>query len=121
MSEKGDLQPDGERFLIMFPCFAVMDRDCKGGVVLPQQDGQTACVILTDEDLLRSFRQEYGFAGPTVRFEFEFQLFLYLRALPPSVTQVAFDPGKASVAIYPLDRLKAFLWEKVKEEYGDGE
>ena len=105
----------------MFPCFAVMDKACKGGVVLPQEDGQIACVILTEQDLLRDFRVKYKFPGPTIRFEFEFQLFLYLRALPSSVTLVAFDPGKARVAVYPLGRLRRFLWEKIKEEYGDEE
>ena len=71
--------------------------------------------------MLRSFRVKNKLAGPTIRFEYEFQLYLYLRALPRSITQVAFDPGNTSVTVYPLDRLKAFLWEKVKEEYGDGE
>jgi hypothetical protein len=116
-AEKGD----GGQFLIMFPCFAIMDKACNGGVILHQPDGQIACVILADEDLLRSFRVKHHKIGPTIRFEYEIQLFLYLRALPSSVTQVAFDPGNASVIVYSLDRLKAFLWQKVKEEYGDDE
>ena len=108
-----------DRYLIMFPCFAIMNEEGNGGVVLPQEDGQIACVILTDEDLMTSFRAKYGFEGQPIEFRDCLDLFKFLRALPPSVTQVAFDPGKASVAIYPLDRLKRFLWEEVKKEAGE--
>jgi hypothetical protein len=121
MSDKPEAEGalGSDQFLIMFPCFTVMNRECTSGVLVPQEDRQIACVILTDEDLLRRFRVQHRFGGPTIRFEFEFQLFLYLRSLPPSVTSVAFDPGKTSAVTYPLVRLKRFLWEKVKEEYGE--
>jgi hypothetical protein len=110
---------EGDGFLIMFPCFAIMNKKCTGGVVLPQPDGQIAIVILTDEALLKAYRVEHKLIGPTVRFEFAFQLWLYLCSLPPSITLVAFDPGKASFVAYPIAKLKAFLWQRIEEAGGE--
>jgi hypothetical protein len=113
-SEAGDI--GSYRFLIMFPCFAIENKEGTGGVVLPQEDGQIACVILTDEDLVESFREQYGFQGRAITFRHVLDLFKYLRALPPEVTQVAFDPGKKSALIYPLNKLKKFLWEEAQRQ-----
>jgi hypothetical protein len=102
-----------ERFLLLYPCYAIMSRDCRGGVVI-DGGGRTALVLLTDEDLLRSFRAQHGHSGPTIRFDWDHELWLYLHALPPEVTHVALDPGKTSVAFYPVDLLKQTLGERLK-------
>ena len=86
------LRPD--QFMVMFPCFAVMSQSCIGGVVQPLDHGQgIAAIILTDEDLLTEFRIKTNSLGPTIRFEFHQQLYMYLRSLPNEVTHVLFDPS----------------------------
>jgi hypothetical protein len=117
--ESGDDLVEDDRFVLTFPCFTIMNTNGKGGVVLPQDDGNIACIILTDEDLLQRFREEHGLHGSPLRFEHYGQLFLFLRTLPPSVTLIAFDPGKAAATVYPVERLKRFLRNKIKEEAGE--
>jgi len=81
-------------FMPILPCFSILADDCRGPVIAETRAGNKGLVVLTDEDLLRRFREEHGVIGPTIRFEFVGQLAEYLDALPADVTHVAFDPGK---------------------------
>ena len=83
-----------DQIVIPFPCFVIMDKNCKGSVVQPMDDGQIAVVILTSEERLRQYRVEHKCLGPTIRFEFDFQLYYYLRSVPALITQIMIDPEK---------------------------
>jgi hypothetical protein len=82
---------------IAFPCYALMSNNCKGGVVLPRDDGSVAMALFTTEEKVRTFRAAHAaqmFAGPSVKFDWDHELLLYLDSLPPPVTHVAVDPEK---------------------------
>jgi hypothetical protein len=77
---------------ITFPCYALMSNNCHGGGVLPQGDGTVAMALFTSEENVRRFRLAQVpqmFAGPSVKFDWEYELLLYLNALPPPVTRWA--------------------------------
>ncbi len=79
---------------IKFPCYAIMNNACNGGVVLPQEDGSAALALFTEEEKVRKFRAAHAcqmFAGPSVKFDWDHELLLYLNALPSAVTHVGID------------------------------
>ncbi len=84
------------KFMLMFPCFAIMTPSGKGAVVQHLEGGRTGLVLLSDEDLLLRYRREHGLSGPTIRFDHAAQVALYLEGLPPEITHVILDPGDAS-------------------------
>jgi hypothetical protein len=100
------------QFMPTFPCFSILADDCRGPAIAETGGGNTGLIVLTDEDLLRRFREEHGAAGPTIRFEFAGQLALYLDALPGDVKHVAFDPGKRTT-IVPAAELHRKLLERL--------
>jgi hypothetical protein len=82
------------RHVLPFPCYAIMSNDCKGGVVLSDANGSPALALFTTEDKVRKFRAANlpkVFAGPSVKFDWDHELLLYLNALPPTVTMIGFD------------------------------
>lgn len=86
-------------YLLVFPCFAIMSSDCRGGVILELTDGTAAAVLLSDEDLLDRYRIEHKLVGPTVRFDHAGQLALYLNMTPQRLSCVAIDPSPAEPTI----------------------
>ena len=56
-------------FIPTFPCFCVFADDCKGPYLVETGGGNRALLVLTDDDLLRRFRETGEVAGPTIRFD----------------------------------------------------
>ncbi len=81
---------------IPFPCYALMNNACNGGVVLNLNTGAVAMPLFTSEDKVNKFRAAQvatqKFAGPCIKFNWDHELYLYLKALPPSVTEIVVDP-----------------------------
>lgn len=96
------------QFVLMFPCFAIMSENGRGAVIQELSDGRIALVLLSDEDLLRRYRVEHQFVGPTIRFEFTPQLVLYLDTLPPEVTHVIVDPARTGFTASIADFVQKF-------------
>jgi len=90
------------QFMPMFPCFSVFTDECRGPYLVKTESGSKALLVLTDEDLLRRFREQERVVGPTIRFDMAAQLVLYLDALPQDVTHVAFDPNAGGKAVTVL-------------------
>ena len=90
------------QFMPTFPCFSVFTDECRGPCLVRTSSGNNALLVLTDEDLLRRFREQEGATGPTIRFEMAGQLVLYLDALPQDVTHIAFDPSVSGKAVTVL-------------------
>lgn len=80
---------------IPFPCYALMNNACNGGVVFPRGDGTVAMTLFTSDDKVRKFRAANAsqmFAGPTVKFDWDHEFLLYLNHLPTAVTHIVVDP-----------------------------
>jgi hypothetical protein len=98
-----------------------MSNSCKGGVVLPRDDGTVAMALFTSEEKVRSFRvanQPLIFGGPCVKFDWDQELLLYLDALPPVVTHIGVDaerPGSGPVVFIPVAALKAEIRKRSDE------
>ena len=110
------------RHVLEFPCFAIMSNSCKGGVVLPRDDGSVAMALFTSEEKVRNFRRgnlPQVFAGPSVKFDWEHELLLYLEALPPAVTHIGVDPerpGSGLVLFIPVAAMKTEIRKRLNEE-----
>lgn len=82
------------RFHIHFPCYALLTDDLSRFVTEPAADGTAALVLLTDDDLLRRYRQARGRVGLPVEVADAPALARLLRVLPADdVTHVTFDPA----------------------------
>jgi hypothetical protein len=106
---------------IPFPCYAVMSNNCKGGVVLPRDDGSAAMALFTTEEKVRKFRAAHAsqmFAGPSVKFDWDHELLLYLEALPPQVTHIGVDPEKlgSMVIFIPVVEMKQAIKNRMADE-----
>lgn len=106
---------------ITFPCYAIMNKTCTGGVVLPRDDGSVAMALFTSEDKARKFRAANAaqtIVGPSVKFDWEHELFLYLKALPPTVAYVGLDAeGMGSMVVFiPVSELMAQIRRRLDEE-----
>lgn len=86
------------QFLPTFPCFSVFADDCQRPYIVGTPSAM-ALLVLTDEDQLERFRRTSEAVGPTIRFDVPGQLVLYLDALPPNITHVAFDPSVIDRAV----------------------
>jgi len=93
------LRPD--QFMVMFPSFALMSADCRGGVV-QHFDRGIAVVIFTDEANLDDYREKQGLLGPLIRFDSAPQLCMYFDSLPQNVTLVVFDPSAGKPKVFLL-------------------
>ncbi len=106
---------------IPFPCYALMNNACNGGVVLPQGDGTVAMTLFTSEEAVKKFRLAHAsqtkFAGPSVKFDWELELLLYLNALPPSVTHIGVDPEQmgGSYLTFTVAAMKAQLQQSLDD------
>jgi hypothetical protein len=82
------------RFHVHFPCYALLADDAERFVTEPADDGTAALVLLTDDDLLRRYRDRRGVVGLPVEIPDPGHLGRLLRALPADdVTHVTFDPN----------------------------
>ena len=81
------------RFHVHFPCHALLTEDGERFVTEPADDGTAALVLLTDDDLLRRYRDARGLIGLPVLVPDADALSRLIRALPADdVTHVTFDP-----------------------------
>ncbi len=109
------------RHVLEFPCYAIMSNSCKGGVVLPRDDGTVAMALFTSEEKVRKFRAAnvpQMFAGPSVKFDWDHELLLYLDALPPAVTHIGVDPqrpGSGLVLFIPVAEMKAEIRKRLDD------
>lgn len=90
------------RFYVHFPCHALLTEDGERFVTEPADDGTASLVLLTDDDLLRRYRDARGLVGLPVPVPDADALARLIRALPgDDVTHVTFDPNPASHRRYP--------------------
>jgi hypothetical protein len=106
---------------IPFPCYAIMSNNCQGGVVLPRDDGSVAMALFTSEDKVRKFRAANApqmFAGPSVKFDWDHELLLYLNHLPPAVTHIGVDAEKVGgmVLFIPVSEMKAEIRKRLDDK-----
>src|SRR5580704_14337210 len=95
------LPPD--QFMLVFPCFALMSKSCRGGVIDQLDYGGIALIVFSDEDLVRDYRAKNGSVGPTIKFDFAEQLGLFLHSLRDEVTHVSLDPSEGKPRLFLLD------------------
>lgn len=82
------------RFHIHFPCHALLTDDLSRFVTEPAGDGTNALVLLTDDDLLRRYREAKEVVGTPVEIPDAPALGRLIRQLPADdVTHVTFDPS----------------------------
>jgi hypothetical protein len=104
-----------------FPCYAIMNKACTGGVVLPQDDGSVAMALFTSEDKVRKFRAanaEQMFVGPSVKFDWDHELLLYLNALPSAMTHIGVDAEAlgSMVLLIPVAEMKAEIRKRLDDK-----
>jgi hypothetical protein len=98
-----------------------MNKRCNGGVVLPQKHGSIAMALFTSEDKARRFRAanvDQKIYGPSVKFDWDHELLLYLEALPPTLKYIGVDPEGIGddVLVIPVSELKAEIRRRLDEE-----
>lgn len=81
------------RFHVHFPCYALLSEDGRGFAAEPAEDGTTALVLLTDDDLLEQYRDEQEGHYLPVTLSTSADLSRLLSRLPAGVTHVTFDPS----------------------------
>lgn len=101
------------QFYVHFPCYAVLSEDGRGFLAESAVDGSTALVLLTDDDLIRRYRESRGTMGVAVPVADAKQLRRVLKALPRHVTHVTFDPSPRFHRRYPVGVLRKRLAELI--------
>src|SRR5207253_2696083 len=81
------------QFYVHFPCHALLSEDGRGFLAETAADGSTALVLLTDDDLIRRYRDARATVGVAVPVADARQLRRVLKAVPAHVTHVTFDPS----------------------------
>jgi hypothetical protein len=107
--------------VIKFPCYAIMSNNCQGGVVLPRDGGSAAMALFTSEEKVRRFRAAHAsqmFAGPSVKFDWDHELLLYLNHLPPAVTHIGVDPEQmgSMVLFIPVAEMRAEIRRRLDDK-----
>ena len=77
--------------------------------------------LFTSEEKMRKFRAANAkqmFIGPSVKFDWDHELWLYLNALPPAVTQVGIDAEALGgyVSLISVEVLKRELKKRMDDE-----
>jgi hypothetical protein len=106
---------------LKFPCYAIMSNNCQGGVILPRDDGSVAIALFTSEDKVRRFRAAHGarmFPGPSVKFDCDYELLLYLNAVPPAVTHIGVDAEQTGsmVLFIRVSEMKAEIRRRLDDK-----
>jgi hypothetical protein len=106
---------------ITFPCYTIMNKACNGGVVIPVGDGTVMMPLFTSEEAARKFRAahpETFMAGPSIKFDWDHELLLYLNSLPTAVTVIAMNPAKlgTDVVTYPVASTKEVLFRHLADK-----
>ena len=97
------------QFYVHFPCYALLSEDGRGLLAEPAQDGTTSLVLLTDDDLIRRYRDSRKTVGVPYAVPDAAHLRKLLRAMPKSVTHVTFDPSPTFHRRYPVGVIRARL------------
>jgi hypothetical protein len=79
--------PFDDSFVLMFPCFAVMNNACNGGMVIEKEDGRVGLVLLTDEDLLASYRTQHNLLRPRYDLNYPGKWGMGLKSARPAQVQ----------------------------------
>lgn len=98
------------QYCVPFPCYALLRPVGMEFVTESANDGTEAVVVLTDDDLLRRYRNRRA-TGPTlpVALATPDDLSVFVAGLPAEVTHVTFDPAKKFHRRYPIDVLRTSL------------
>ena len=101
------------QFYVHFPCYALLSEDGRGFLAETAADGSTALVLLTDDDLIRRYRDARKTVGVAVPVADAKQLRRVLKALPGHVSHVTFDPSPRFHRRYPVGVLRKRLAELI--------
>lgn len=102
-------------YALTLPCYVIMNAHCNGAVV-NETDIGIALAVFSDDDFQRAYRKQHNFIGPTIRFDFEGQLALYLDfAASEGISHVIFDPIGSAGALFPI---KDVVQQLVKQAGG---
>ena len=102
------------QFYVHFPCYALLTEDCSGFLAEGIGDGTVALVLLTDDDLIRRYREARKLDGVPYRVTDARQLRRILKAVPVGLTHVTFDPSPRFQRRYPVKLLRKKLAEMIE-------
>lgn len=97
------------QFYVHFPCYALLSEDGRGLLAESVGDGSTALVLLTDDDMIRRYRDARNTVGVPVEVSDARHLRRVLKAMPAGVTHVTFDPSPRFHRRYPVGVLRKRL------------
>jgi hypothetical protein len=97
------------QFYVHFPCYALKSEDQRGYLAEPAPDGTVSLVILTDDDLIRRYRDMRQTVGTVDELADASALRKLLRKMPEAVTHVTFDPAQRFHRRYPVEVIRAGL------------
>lgn len=101
------------QFYVHFPCYALLSEDGRGFLAEAVGDGTAALILLTDDDMIRRYRESRGTVGVPVRVGDARHLRRVLKAVPAGLTHVTFDPSPRFHRRYPVRVLRKKLAEMI--------
>ena len=106
-----DIDPD--KFVLVFPCFAITSSSGNGIVTQPLDDGVIAIVLFTDADLCARYREEHSMPGAPIPINSATELALFLDDLPSAITRAAIDPKTGAAYCPTIQRIQQIVLDNL--------